>query len=101
MYRSYPIFAKQDENPREATGRIVCPNSHLASKPVDIEVPQAADTVFEAILRIPYDMQLKQVRFDLFSIFMTHGRITRGNKSKFRCQIGKIFFYNQITSTLI
>ncbi|KAL5646871.1 hypothetical protein ACJX0J_000017 [Zea mays] len=31
--------------------------------PVDIEVPQAVlpDTVFEAVLRIPYDMQLKQV----------------------------------------
>ncbi|PWA59310.1 hypothetical protein CTI12_AA393320 [Artemisia annua] len=32
-------------------------------KPVDIEVPQAVlpDTVFEAVVRIPYDMQLKQV----------------------------------------
>uniref|UniRef100_A0A0E0GLC1 Cytochrome f n=1 Tax=Oryza nivara TaxID=4536 RepID=A0A0E0GLC1_ORYNI len=51
------------ENPREATGRIVCANCHLANKPVDIEVPQAVlpDTVFEAVLRIPYDMQLKQV----------------------------------------
>jgi apocytochrome f len=30
---------------------------------MDIEVPQAVllDTVFEAVLRIPYDMQLKQV----------------------------------------
>lgn len=61
---AYPIFAQQGyENPREATGRIVCANCHLASKPVDIEVPQAVlpDTVFEAVLRIPYDMQLKQV----------------------------------------
>ncbi|GKA62640.1 cytochrome f [Tanacetum coccineum] len=51
------------ENPREATGRIVCANCHLANKPVDIEVPQAVlpDTVFEAVVRIPYDMQLKQV----------------------------------------
>ncbi|KAK5846320.1 hypothetical protein PVK06_002603 [Gossypium arboreum] len=33
------------------------------NKHVDIEVPQAIlpDTVFEAIVRIPYDMQLKQV----------------------------------------
>ncbi|GKE45310.1 cytochrome f, partial [Tanacetum coccineum] len=33
------------------------------NKPVDIEVPQAVlpDTVFEAVVRIPYDMQLKQV----------------------------------------
>ncbi|XBI60035.1 hypothetical protein VPH35_041002 [Triticum aestivum] len=48
---AYPIFAQQGyENTREATGRIVCANCHLASKPVDIEVPQAVlpDTVFEA-----------------------------------------------------
>ncbi|KAH8479650.1 hypothetical protein H0E87_031512, partial [Populus deltoides] len=51
------------ENPREATGRIVCANCHLADKLVGIEVPQAVlpDTVFEAVVRIPYDMQLKQV----------------------------------------
>ncbi|KAB2065717.1 hypothetical protein ES319_A09G108900v1 [Gossypium barbadense] len=61
---AYPIFAQQGyENLREATGRIVCANFHLANKPVDIEVPQAIlpDTVFEAVVRIPYDMQLKQV----------------------------------------
>nr|YP_010954001.1 cytochrome f [Cladopus pierrei]WMV01396.1 cytochrome f [Cladopus pierrei] len=61
---AYPIFAQQGyENPREATGRIVCANCHLANKPVDIEVPQAVlpDTVFEAVVRIPYDKQLKQV----------------------------------------
>nr|YP_010145029.1 cytochrome f [Elsholtzia densa]QQL92433.1 cytochrome f [Elsholtzia densa]QVL24902.1 cytochrome f [Elsholtzia densa]QWV61541.1 cytochrome f [Elsholtzia densa var. ianthina]WCH61685.1 cytochrome f [Elsholtzia densa] len=62
--RAYPIFAQQGyENPREATGRIVCANCHLANKPVDIEVPQAVlpDTVFEAVVRIPYDKQVKQV----------------------------------------
>ena len=61
---AYPIFAQQGyENPREATGRIVCANCHLANKPVDIEVPQTVlpDTVFEAVVRIPYDMQVKQV----------------------------------------
>ncbi|KAJ4731075.1 Cytochrome f [Rhynchospora pubera] len=61
---AYPIFAQKGyENPRETTGRIVCANCHLANKPVEIEVPQAVlpDTVFEAIVRIPYDMQLKQV----------------------------------------
>nr|YP_009994311.1 apocytochrome f precursor [Cuscuta nitida]QNP08427.1 apocytochrome f precursor [Cuscuta nitida] len=61
---AYPIFAQQGyENPREATGRIVCANCHLANKPVEIKVPQAVlpDTVFEAVVRIPYDMQLKQV----------------------------------------
>ncbi|MBA0612964.1 hypothetical protein Godav_013494, partial [Gossypium davidsonii] len=46
-----------------ATGSIVCANCHLAKKPVNIEVPQVVlpDIVFEAIVRIPYDMQLKQV----------------------------------------
>ncbi|WZY99200.1 hypothetical protein YC2023_071529 [Brassica napus] len=61
---AYPILSQQNyENPREATGRIVCANCHLASKPVDIEVPQAVlpDTEFEAVVKIPYDMQLKQV----------------------------------------
>jgi apocytochrome f len=52
ILNAYPIFAKQGENPREATGRIVCANSHLASKPVDIKVPQTVlpGIVFEAIL---------------------------------------------------
>nr|AJE61511.1 cytochrome f [Dipteris conjugata] len=61
---AYPIFAQQNyEDPREATGRIVCANRHLAKKPVDIEVPQSVlpDTVFEAVVKIPYDMQIKQV----------------------------------------
>nr|YP_010589235.1 cytochrome f [Isoetes australis]WAB47994.1 cytochrome f [Isoetes australis] len=61
---AYPIFAQQSyENPREATGRIVCANCHLAEKPVDIEVPQSVlpDTVFEAVVKIPYDTQIKQV----------------------------------------
>nr|YP_010188770.1 PetA [Funaria hygrometrica]QZJ47573.1 PetA [Funaria hygrometrica] len=61
---AYPIFAQQAyEDPREATGRIVCANCHLAKKPVDIEVPQSVlpDTVFEAVVKIPYDTQVKQV----------------------------------------
>lgn len=61
---AYPIFAQQNyENPREANGRIVCANCHLAQKPVDIEVPQAVlpDTVFEAVVKIPVDQQAKQV----------------------------------------
>ncbi|MBA0803404.1 hypothetical protein Gohar_013614, partial [Gossypium harknessii] len=51
------------ENPREATRRIVCANCHLANKPVDIEFPQPIlpDIVFEAVVTIPYNMQLKQV----------------------------------------
>ena len=60
----YPVFAQNAyENPREATGRIVCANCHLAQKPVEIEVPQAVlpDTVFEAVVSIPYDLSVKQV----------------------------------------
>lgn len=61
---AYPIFAQQNYNqPREATGRIVCANCHLAQKPVEIEVPQSVlpDTVFEAVVKIPYDQQIKQI----------------------------------------
>nr|YP_010117347.1 cytochrome f [Microsorum cuspidatum]QPM99614.1 cytochrome f [Microsorum cuspidatum] len=61
---AYPILAQQNyENPREATGRIVCANCHLAKRPVDIEAPQSVlpDSVFEAVVKIPYDMQIKQV----------------------------------------
>lgn len=61
---AYPIFAQQNyANPREANGRIVCANCHLAQKPVEIEVPQAVlpDTVFEAVVKIPYDKQIQQV----------------------------------------
>lgn len=61
---AYPIFAQQNyENPREANGRIVCANCHLAQKPVELEVPQAVlpETVFEAVVKIPYDQQIQQV----------------------------------------
>jgi len=61
---AYPVFAQNAyENPREATGRIVCANCHLAQNPVEIEVPQAVlpDTVFEAVVSIPYDTSVKQV----------------------------------------
>nr|Q8GZR2.2 RecName: Full=Cytochrome f, chloroplastic; Flags: Precursor [Euglena gracilis] len=54
---AYPIFAQQAYgNPREATGRIVCANCHLASKPTEIEVPQAVlpDQVFEAVTKVPF-----------------------------------------------
>lgn len=61
---AYPIFAQQNyENPREATGRIVCANCHLAKRSVDIEIPQSVlpNTIFEAVVKIPYDTQIKQV----------------------------------------
>jgi apocytochrome f len=62
---AYPIFAQQNyANPREANGRIVCANCHLAQKPAELEVPQAVlpDSVFEASIKIPYDPNLKQVQ---------------------------------------
>lgn len=61
---AYPIFAQQAyENPREATGRIVCANCHLAQKPTIVEVPQSVlpDSVFEAVVKIPYDKSIQQV----------------------------------------
>ena len=61
---AYPAFAQNAyQNPREATGRIVCANCHLAQKPVEIEIPQAVlpDTVFEAVVSVPYDTSVKQV----------------------------------------
>ena len=61
---AYPIFAQQAyENPREATGRIVCANCHLAAKPTEIEVPQSVlpNTVFEAVVKLPYDLSVQQV----------------------------------------
>jgi len=63
--KAYPIFAQQNfENPREPNGRIVCANCHLAQKTVEIEVPQAVlpNTVFEAVVKVPVDEQLKQVQ---------------------------------------
>jgi apocytochrome f len=65
---AYPFWAQQTapETPREATGRIVCANCHLASKPTEVEVPQAVlpDTVFEAVVKIPYDTNTQQVTGD-------------------------------------
>ncbi|HEY9624751.1 MAG TPA: apocytochrome f [Crinalium sp.] len=61
---AYPFWAQQNyENPREATGRIVCANCHLGAKPTEIEVPQAVlpDTVFKAVVKIPYDTNVQQV----------------------------------------
>ena len=61
---AYPVYAQNAyQNPREATGRLVCANCHLAQKPVEIEVPQAVlpDTVFEAVVSVPYDTSVRQI----------------------------------------
>lgn len=65
---AYPFWAQQTapETPREATGRIVCANCHLAAKPAEVEIPQSVkpDTVFEALVKIPYDLDSQQVLGD-------------------------------------
>ena len=65
---AYPFWAQQiaPETPREATGRIVCANCHLAEKPAEIEIPQAVlpDTVFEAVVKIPYDLDTQEIYGD-------------------------------------
>ena len=61
---AFPIYAQQAyENPREANGRIVCANCHLAQKPTEFEAPSAVlpDSVFETVVKIPYDTTQKQV----------------------------------------
>ena len=62
--QAFPIYAQQGyENPREATGRIVCANCHLAQKNISLEVPKSVlpNTVFEATIKLPYDLNSKQV----------------------------------------
>jgi apocytochrome f len=61
---AFPIYAQQAyENPREANGRIVCANCHLAQKPTEFEAPISVlpDTVFETVVKIPYDTNAKQI----------------------------------------
>lgn len=60
----FPIYAQQSyDNPREATGRIVCANCHLAEKPVKVEVPQAVlpNDIFEVVVKIPYPDNTQQL----------------------------------------
>jgi len=64
---AYPFWAQQNyASPREATGKIVCANCHLAKKLTQVEVPQAVfpDTVFKAEVKIPYDANVQQVAGD-------------------------------------
>ena len=64
---AYPFWAQQNyDSPREATGKLVCANCHLAKKATQVEVPQAVfpDTVFKAVVEIPYDTSIQQVSGD-------------------------------------
>ncbi len=61
---AFPIYAQQAyENPREANGRIVCANCHLAQKPTEFESPTSVlpDSIFETVVKIPYDKTKKQI----------------------------------------
>jgi apocytochrome f len=61
---AFPIYAQQAyKTPREANGRIVCANCHLAQKPTEYEAPTSIlpDSVFETVVKIPYDVSQKQV----------------------------------------
>jgi apocytochrome f len=65
--QAYPFWAQENyESPREATGRIVCANCHLAEKTTYVEVPQSVkpDSVFKAVVKIPYDLDAQQVLGD-------------------------------------
>ena len=64
---AYPFWAQQNyDSPREATGKIVCANCHLAKKLTQVEVPQSVmpDTVFKAVVKVPYDTDVQQVGAD-------------------------------------
>ncbi len=66
--QAYPFWAQETapQTPREATGRIVCANCHLAQKAAEIEIPQSVlpNSVFEAVVKIPYDLNSQQVLGD-------------------------------------
>ncbi|WP_320677741.1 cytochrome f [Prochlorococcus sp. MIT 1300] len=64
---AYPFWAQQNyENPREATGKIVCANCHLAKMTTQAEVPQSvrADSVFKATVKVPYKKDLTEIGAD-------------------------------------
>tara|TARA_Y100001970_G_scaffold93587_1_gene117945 strand:- start:9226 stop:10155 length:930 start_codon:yes stop_codon:yes gene_type:complete len=65
--QAYPFWAQQNyDSPREATGKIVCANCHLAQMQTIAEVPQSvgADSVFKAVVKIPYKKDLKEIGAD-------------------------------------
>jgi apocytochrome f len=61
---AYPVFAQQNySNPRAANGKLACANCHLNQKAIEIEAPQAVlpNSVFEIEVKVPYDVNLKQI----------------------------------------
>lgn len=76
---AYPFWAQATypETPREPTGRIVCANCHLAAKNTEVEVPQSVlpDTVFKAVVKIPYDTNVQQVGADGSKVGLNVGAV--------------------------
>lgn len=61
---AYPVFAQQNySNPRAANGKIACANCHLNQKAIEVEAPQAVlpNSVFEVEIKVPYDVNKKQI----------------------------------------
>ena len=61
---AYPVFAQQNyANPRAANGKLACANCHLNQKAIEIEAPQAVlpNSVFEVEIKVPYDINNKQI----------------------------------------
>ena len=61
---AYPVFAQQNySNPRAANGKLACANCHLNQKAIEIEAPQAVlpNSVFEVEIKVPYDVNKKQI----------------------------------------
>ncbi len=74
----YPFWAQQNyENPREATGKIVCANCHLANMTTQAEVPQSvgADSVFKAVVKIPYKSGTQEIGADGSSVPLQVGAL--------------------------
>ncbi|HAE05711.1 MAG TPA: apocytochrome f [Richelia sp.] len=76
---AYPFWAQSTypDTPREPTGRIVCANCHLAQKPTQVELPQSVlpDTVFKAVVKIPYDTNVQQVGADGSKVGLNVGAV--------------------------
>ena len=64
---AYPFWAQQNyDSPREATGKIVCANCHIAKKLTQAEVPQSVlpYSVFTASVKVPYEEGIKEIGAD-------------------------------------
>ena len=75
---AYPFWAQQSyDSPREATGKIVCANCHLAKKLTQAEVPQSVlpDSVFTASVKVPYENGLQEIGADGSDVGMQVGAV--------------------------